>query len=79
MGKVRDEQDQDVTLRCVIRTEFPTGQIGHVEAAADALGLPVEEFVRRAVIEAVNMVYDSSTFASSWGSLRPRLVHYGRV
>ena len=80
MGKLRDDSS-DASLRSVIRTEFPIGQISYVEAAADTLGLPIEEFVRRAVIEAVNMVQASSTFANNWGSLRPKLVgvNYGRV
>ena len=78
MGKTRDESD--VRYRSVIRTEFPFGQIEHVEAAAYALGLPIEEFVRRAVIEAVNMVRQSPTMASNWGSLvTQRMVDYGRV
>jgi hypothetical protein len=56
--------------RNVIRTEFPSGQLEYATEAARALGLPLEEFVRRATIEASNMVSNNATFASSWGSVR---------
>lgn len=58
--------------RKIVRVEFAHGQIEHVEAAASAMNLPLEEFARRAIIEAVNTFSHSptKTTTNSWGSLR---------
>jgi len=65
--------------RNVVRIEFPSGQLELAEAAAIAFDLPFEEFVRRAVIEAINYGKEHPTRDSYWGSLRRVTVAEGIV